>query len=322
MIRTLGRRPLFGSLAAAATASALPASYALARPPGGLASVPAIAQMKIGRVTVSFLSDGVFDAPSAWFTGAPEAEIEQRLRARLGNDGKSLRVNITTWLIDDGERLVLVDAGVPKGAMPGTGRLPAALKALGVAPEQIDVIALSHLHFDHVGGLLADGKPALPGPEVLVPRADAAFFTDPAALNAAPDFLKDNFALVGAVLGTVPRIQRIDLDRQITPFVSTFDLRGHTPGHTGFRISDGGQTLLLVVDTLFDPAFHPSNPDIRIVFETDAEAAKAMRTRLFARAVEERALVAATHMPFPGLGRIERDGASLRWIAADFPALG
>lgn len=127
---------------------------------------------------------------------------------------------------------------------------------------------------------------------------------------------------MAAAVAAYPRLQRIDGDRALTPFVSTVDLAGHTPGHTGFRVADGGQTLLIVGDALFDPSLHPGRDDLGIVFEPDPAAARAMRARLFPRAAEERAQLAATHMPFPGLGRIERDGGALRWAPADFPVIG
>ena len=75
---------------------------------------------------------------------------------------------------------------------------------------------------------------------------------------------------------------------------------------------------MLVADALFDPSLHPGRTDLGIVFESDPAAATAMRARLFPQAAEERALLAATHMPFPGMGRIGRDGGKLTWVPADW----
>jgi glyoxylase-like metal-dependent hydrolase (beta-lactamase superfamily II) len=154
---------------------------------------------------------------------------------------------------------------------------------------------------------------------VLIGRADIAHFTNPAKAAAAPDFLRSSFDLTARIAAVTPRLQAIDGERALTPFVSNVDLAGHTPGHTGYRISDGGQSLLIVGDALFDPALHPARDDLGIVFEADPAAARAMRARLFPRAAEEGALLAATHMPFPGLGRIGREGGRLTWQPADFP---
>lgn len=310
------RRHLLGSLAALPLLNTIPAA---AQGPARIGPAPAIASLRLGRVVVHFLSDGAFEGPLGWWTGAPAPEIAGRIAALDGGRGQALRLNLTAWLVDDGERLTLIDAGAPAGAMPSLGRLPAALRALGVAPERIDLIAATHTHFDHIGGLLAGGRAAFPRAELLIPRADAAHFTDPAIAAASPDFLQSSFQLTAAVLAAYPQAQRIDGARAITPFISAVPMPGHTPGNTAYRISDGGQTLLIVGDALFAPALHPATDNLGIIFEADPAAARAMRVRLFAQAAEERALLAATHMPFPGLGRIVSEDGVRRWAVDGFP---
>ena len=78
----------------------------------------------------------------------------------------------------------------------------------------------------------------------------------------------------------------------------------------------------MVSDMLFHPALHPARSDIGFVFEQDPAAARAMRARFFPRAAEEKALIAATHMPFPGLGRIVSEDGRLRWTAAEWAMQG
>ena len=90
----------------------------------------------------------------------------------------------------------------------------------------------------------------------------------------------------------------------------------------GYRIADGGQSVLIVGDALFNPAFHPARTDIGIAFEPDPAAAAAMRKRLFPRVEEESALLAATHMPFPGFGRVVRDNGTAEWLPADWEFAG
>jgi glyoxylase-like metal-dependent hydrolase (beta-lactamase superfamily II) len=119
-------------------------------------------------------------------------------------------------------------------------------------------------------------------------------------------------------VASLPRLQRFALTRAI----STVDLRWHTSGHMGYRIADGGESLLIVGDALFDPAVHPARTDIGIAFEPDLVAASAMRARLFPQAEAERALLAATHMPFPGFGRIIRKDGQPRWAPADWELNG
>jgi glyoxylase-like metal-dependent hydrolase (beta-lactamase superfamily II) len=283
--------------------------------------VPSVARRKVGAVTVTALSDGYIEVPLGVFTGAPAPEIEAAFSARFARRANNMhRLGFTVWLVDDGERLVLVDTGYAGLGGPTTGRLPAALAAVGVRREDVDVVLITHMHADHIGGLVADGRPAFPNAEVFIHRADVAHFTDQARAAAAPAHLKSSFEAAARVLAAIPsaRLQRFDGARALTRAISTIDLSGHTPGHTGYRIADGGESLLLVADALFDPALHPGRTDIGIAFEADPAAAAAMRTRLFPQAAEERALLAATHMPFPGLGRITRDGGKLSWVPADW----
>jgi glyoxylase-like metal-dependent hydrolase (beta-lactamase superfamily II) len=313
------RRSFMLSLGASTLVAAAPVSIT-AKARVAERMLPAVAARRIGAVTVTAISDGFIDAPFAMFTGAPEPEIEAAFAARFARrpDG-TFRLGFTVWLVDDGERLVLIDSGWP--GQPNTGRLPGALAAIGVRPDSIDAVLITHMHVDHIAGLVVNQRPAFPNAEVFIHRDDVAYFTDPVRASAAPEILKSSFAEAARV-ASLPRLQRFDGERAITRVISTIDLRGHTPGHMGYRIADGGESLLIVGDALFDPAVHPARTDIGIAFEPDPAAASAMRSRLFPQAEAERALLAATHMPFPGFGRIVRDEGRPRWAPADWQLNG
>jgi glyoxylase-like metal-dependent hydrolase (beta-lactamase superfamily II) len=323
---SLSRRSLTLGLAASTVAAAAkPAIAAAAAEPKTAAPktalrtrLPLIASRKVGAVEVTALSDGFIDLPFGVFTGAAPIEIEAAFAARFARPPSGMhRMGFTVWLVDDGERRVLIDTGYAGGG-PNTGRLLAALAALGIAPQSISAVLITHMHADHISGLVTGGQPVFPNAEVFIHRADVVYFTDPVRAAAAPELLKSSFEAAARVVASVPRLQRFDGERALTRAISVVDLRGHTPGHSGYRIADGGESLLIVGDALFHPALHPARTDIGIAFEPDPAAAAAMRRRLFPQAAEERALIAATHMPFPGFGRIVREGAALTWAPADW----
>lgn len=309
-----------------AALAAFPLSAALAKPAaalstGPLARLPVTARYQIGRFEVTVISDGYIDFPYELFTGVAPADAKAATDAVFAAGNNGVRASFSTYLINDGERYILVDSG-PAGTVSATsGYLPGTLAALGVAPTSIDAVILSHAHVDHIAGMVAGGVNNYPNAEVYIDRRDVATFTDSSMLARAPAITHSSFAATEQLVALYPRLQKIDGNREISCGVSVFDLSGHTPGQIGVKIEDAGQSLMLVADMLFHPAAHPAIPGFGIVFEMDKPAADASRAKFFAEAAEQKALIAATHMPFPGVGRIVGDAGALRWLPADWSYL-
>jgi glyoxylase-like metal-dependent hydrolase (beta-lactamase superfamily II) len=316
------------NLSRRAVASGLPLSIvgggllSLVTPARSVAAVPAaasvtpLAQIRIGRFTVTALTDGYADMPYTFFPGRTAAEVEQAATAQFVARPSGIRFVFNQYLIEDGERRVLLDAG-PAGSIGQTGALPQALAALGLRRDQIDAVIVTHMHQDHMGGLIAGGQNNFPNAELYIDRRDVTHWTDPAKRNGAPDYLQTSFRMSTDVVRLYPRLQAIDGPREISRGISIVDLTGHTPGHIGVRVEDAGKSLIMVSDMIF-PVVHPVATDVNFLFEQDRAAAKAMRDRFFPLAAAEGSLIAATHMPFPGLGRIVSDRGQLRWQVADW----
>ncbi|MBZ9653617.1 MBL fold metallo-hydrolase [Phyllobacterium lublinensis] len=279
-------------------------------------SVTPLAQIRIGRFTVTALTDGYADMPYDYFPGRSAPEVERAASAQFTARPTGVRFLFNQYLVEDGERRILIDAGAA-GSIGQTGHLPQALAALGLKPDKIDAIVVTHMHQDHMGGLVLGGKNNYPGAELYIDRRDITHWTDPAKRNGAPDYLQTSFRMAEEVVRLYPRLQAIDGEREIMRGVSIVDLTGHTPGHIGVRIEDGGKSMIMVSDMIF-PVVHPAATDVFFLFEQDRAAAKAMRDRFFPRAASEGALIAATHMPFPGLGRVVADHGEMRWQVADW----
>ncbi|MBK5957808.1 MBL fold metallo-hydrolase [Rhodoplanes elegans] len=278
--------------------------------------VTPLAQIRIGRFTVTALTDGHADMPYGYFPGRTDAQVQQAATAQFVARPSGVRFVFNQYLIEDGDRKILLDSG-PAGSIGQTGALPQALAAIGVRRDQIDAVVVTHMHQDHMGGLIAGGQNTFPNAELYIDRRDVRHWTDPAKRSGAPDYLQPSFQMAEAVVRLYPRLQAIDAPREIARGISIVDLTGHTPGHIGVRIEDAGASLIMVSDMLF-PVVHPGATDVGFLFEQDRPAAQAMRDRFFPLAASEGALIAATHMPFPGLGRIVSDRGQMRWQVADW----
>jgi glyoxylase-like metal-dependent hydrolase (beta-lactamase superfamily II) len=317
-------RRAFGLALPAASVTAVAALSA----PGGDAlaqtahprPITPLAQIALGRFTVTALVDGYADMPFSYFPGGTPEAIAEAAGAAFAAKPGGIRFVFNQYLVDDGERRILIDAG-PAGTLGESGRLPGALRSLGAPTDSIGAVIVTHMHQDHMGGLVAGGRQNFPNAEVYVDRRDVAYWTDPARRAAAPEFLKSSFDVSAEMVRLYPKLQAIDGARQISPGVSVVDLTGHTPGHVGVRVEDRGRSLIMVSDMLF-PVVHPARADVGFLFEQDRAAAQEMRARFFPRAAEEGALLAATHMPFPGLGRIVSDGGQMRWLPAEWAYQG
>ncbi|MBA9034263.1 MBL fold metallo-hydrolase [Rhizobium leguminosarum] len=274
------------------------------------------AQIRIGRFTVTALTDGYADMPYDYFPGRSAPEVERAASAQFTARPSGVRFLFNQYLVEDGERRILIDAGAA-GSIGQTGQLPQALAALGLKPDKIDAVIVTHMHQDHMGGLVLGGKNNYPEAELYIDRRDIAHWTDPAKRSGAPEYLQTSFRMAEEVVRLYPRLQAIDGEREIMRGVSIVDLTGHTPGHIGVRVEDGGKSMIMVSDMIF-PVVHPAATDVFFLFEQDRAAAKAMRDRFFPRAASEGALIAATHMPFPGLGRVVADHGEMRWQVADW----
>lgn len=278
---------------------------------------PPLATLNVGRFEVTALTDGYTDMPHSFFTGRPEATIADFASRGFPSRETGLRLAFNQFLIRDGDTRVLIDTG-PASTFGTTGQLPTALAALGLTPDDINAVILTHMHMDHISGLVAGREKVFKTAEVFVDRRDVAFWSDAGRRSSAPAYLESSFAASADVVRLYPDLNAVDGEREIIAGVTLVDLAGHTPGHIGVRIADGTESLIMTSDMLFHPTVHPRAADIGFVFEQDPAAAQRMRERFFPMAADEGALIAATHMPFPGLGRIVRDGGELRWVAADW----
>ena len=214
----------------------------------------------------------------------------------------------TSYLIRSAGTDILVDTGVGPAGLWGWEAdweegLPAGLAQVGVSPEDVDVVFLTHLHIDHVGwNADRDGKPAFPRARVLAHRDALAVARGVDRPHIARCILPLEFEELGG-------------EMELAEGVSVFPLPGHYPGHMGLRIESGGERALLIADA----AVHPmllDEPGARYVSDADPVASAATRRRLLSEIVDADVLVVCGHYPEGGIGRVVRRDGRVVWEPA------
>jgi len=271
----------------------------------------------VGAFEVTVLLDGYADLPVEVF-GDGDAEGARRVLAEAFLPTDRFRAPLTAYLVDTGERLVMIDAGTADLYGPTGGRLPESMREVGVSPEDVDAVLVTHMHSDHFAGLVAGDRAAFPNAEVVIHDADVRYHTDPGVAATALEGQRAMFEAARRTVEVYPGLRRLEGAGEVIPGISAVELPGHTPGHTGYLVSSEGERLLVTGDLFVSAAFHFRYPDYPFALEVDAYETRRTRRRVLERAAEERLLIAGSHLPFPSLGHVARDGGAYAWVPVDW----
>lgn len=322
------KRRSFLGLATAMGALTATGVWAKAPMVGGQA--PGFYRMKLGAYEVTVLNDGSFPMPvDQYLKGIPPEEITSRMKAAGGDVPQVTSVNC--FLINTGEKLVLVDSGAGGSFGPLANRLVANLKAAGYQPEQIDAVLITHMHGDHVAGLSNGGVPTFANADVYVDDAELAFWVaqDQAALKKAK--AGEAPAQMAASLKPYIDAKRVKTFTGTTPLfsngttpvvsgITAVETKGHTPGHSVYKVESEGQRLWLIGDIIHVGAIQFPDPKVTIGFDNDSAGAVAARMKLFKDLSMSGDLVGATHLSFPGIGRVTAAGEGFGWAPLSYNA--
>ena len=302
---------------------AFPTAMIQAAAPQIKTQAPGYHRTMLGDFEVTALSDGTVALPvDKLLTNTTPAQVGKALAASFLKAPVDTSVN--AYLINTGTKLVLIDSGAAGLFGPTLGNLLANLKAAGYQPEQVDEIYITHMHADHVGGLMAGDKPAFPNAIVRADRHDADFWLSAANLEKAPAEMKGFFQGAQASINpyvTAGKFKPFDGNTELVPGVRAVAARGHTPGHSTFLVESKGQKLALWGDLMHVAAVQFANPAVTIQFDVDSKAAAAQRKRAYAEAATQGYLVGSSHLSFPGLGHLRADGKGYRFVPLNYNGL-
>lgn len=275
--------------------------------------VPGLYRKRVGDFIVTAVNDGLVSLPPEVMIGMEADEIRSTLTRRFRPGDP--HVTVGAYLIEHAGSRTLVDTGCRNLMGPTLGKLVHNLEALGVSPEQIDRIALTHLHPDHAGGMLDDEGHAI------FPKAEVFISIDEEKYWLGGEQPTDALGISDQVNSYAPQLRKAYGGRwhaigeeEVIPGVRREALPGHTPGHSGYHISSGDEELLIWGDVTHVPVVQIAHPEVGMAFDVDLEQGRATRRRILDRVAADGLAIGGMHLEFPGFGHVVRNGAGYEFV--------
>lgn len=323
-LKSLLRSGLFSSsILAGIAVFGIPAMSAHAAAPMAKTSAPGFYRSMLGDFEITVLSDGTVALPVDKLLTNTTPEKVTKALAKY-HQQSPLTTSFNAFLINTGSKLILIDSGAGVFFGPTVGKLQANLKASGYLPEQIDEIYITHMHADHIGGLVDGDKAVYPNAIVRIDQHDTDFWLSQANLDKATGDAKGGFEKSIAILKPyvqAGKLKPFEGDTELAPGIKAVAAHGHTPGHTAYKVESKGQTLMLWGDLMHVAAVQFDNPAVTIKFDSDSKAAYAQRQKAYADAAQQGYLVGAAHLAFPALGYVRKEGKGYAWTPLNYAPL-
>lgn len=291
----------------------------MAAAPMAKTSSPGYFRMMLGEFEITALNDGTIDLPVDKLLTQPEEKTRSALASAYLKT--PLETSVNAFLINTGNKLILIDAGTGSLFGPTLGKLIANLKASGYAPTQIDDIYLTHLHADHIGGLTANNTLAFPNAIVHADKKDAEFWLNQKNLDSAPADQKDGYKNAMASLSPYVAARKFisfSGNTTIVNGITSYATYGHTAGHTIYKVESQGEKLWVIGDLIHVNAVQLEHPEVTIAFDSDQKQAAAERDKIFTDGAKQGVLFAASHIQFPGIGHLRKEAKTYEWVPVNF----
>lgn len=279
---------------------------------------PSFNRFKLGDFEITTVADGgiMLDGPHPIFGQDQDEAAVQALAEANHLSPTKMEIQFNPVIINTGAELVILDTGNGAARRPNAGNFVAALKTAGYTPDQVDVVVITHMHPDHIGGIMEEGKPAFPNARYVTGRAEYDFWASPDRLSGptegAATLVQSN------VVPVAEKLTFLEPGGDVVSGITAVEAYGHTPGHMAYNIESNGKRLLVWADAANHFVVSIQKPDWHVRFDMDKERAGTTRKTLFDMAAADRIPVTGYHMPFPAVGYIEAKASEYRWVPSAY----
>ena len=280
---------------------------------------------QIGHTQITALLDGTNYLNPALFKGLNDTEKSAILKKYHADQAKGIQTSVNAFLVNTGKQLFMVDSGAASCFGTHLGSIYNNLKASGYQPSQVNGIFLTHLHPDHVCGISNNGKANYPNATLHIAKTEYDYWLSPNTVKKLPKDKQAGFLAtvekIKAAIAPYEKAKQIKVfsDKSLSfggvEFKPSF---GHTPGHYSFKLKTHGQEVAFIGDIVHSHTLQFDQPKTAIDFDIDPQTAVQTRLKHFAEYAKDGQLIAAPHLPFPGLGYIYKNGTSYQWMPVHF----
>ena len=257
----------------------------------------------IGSFIFTTLSEGQQQGNKGILIGATE-----EMQKKTIPDGTFPNA-VNAFLVETGDKTILFDAGFGRQLLNN-------LQSYKKTPSDIDAVVLTHMHGDHIGGLLLNNEKSFPNATLYIPQPEYDYWTSDEAMKSVPEKSRGSFMsarkVIDAYKGKLQLFTPGDIDKvhELFPGIRSIAAYGHTPGHTGYMIESDGSEMFFCADLVHAMAIQAPFPEVAVTYDIDPAKAVETRQKLFKHLSDNNIRIAGSHIQFPAIGNLKKNSAN------------